>query len=321
MSDRRAPSPANVVPAGHSVTIYGRTPEPGVADAAGAILANFGYGGDDVAELHALFNEVDAAGRSARPCRFVSVRSDVSELFLPNQPAVSEATAALFWLVAGEGVPLLDDKACADAFVACVRRFTARPGICQSFVVTPEWRGPPALLNALRSSGVTIFECADQDPVLAAVTRPSGATILGLAAKALTRTPSASGRWQLVRAPLLRRLLLAAGERASTQALHEELRRRQFGLLFIVEHGRPVLQQWAGSVVGWPVFADLRSLLRAAGETGKKPGSFAVGELPVGELFQAAIANRLPLAMNAYPDAGAARYLMLDVPTMTALLG
>src|SRR5689334_184168 len=111
-----------VVPAGHSVTIHRRTSEPCVARAADAIVVNFGYGGDDTDELITLFDQVDAAAADARPCRFAGVRSNLHELFLPNAPAVAEASAALFWLVSGDGTPLLDDKACADAFLACVLR-------------------------------------------------------------------------------------------------------------------------------------------------------------------------------------------------------
>ena len=311
-----------VVPVGHLVKTYDAQPEPSVeATSTGLLLAHLGYGGDDPDEAMSLCDEVYAQlGRTKENppiTQFVTSPRAVSDLFVPNVPVTRGIRGGVVWTARRDALTaVLEDSAARARLFSKFQELSPTP---QWFIVDDEWTAGDGPLAHLRSLGLEVIRTEAGAPFLVEVRRSDGLTIAGFVGGPPHFGAANTSRQPLVRAPRLRRVLLAAMANGVSPSFYEELRSRKSLLLFFVIADRtPGMTQWPGDNGVWlPVFADLQSLHRTARDLGKRPQSYGVGGLPSRELFAWA-QNKFGLALGVFPDGGPVRYLKMDVALSAA---
>jgi hypothetical protein len=308
------------VPPGHGVRLYDVAADPFVIrTGSGVIVAHLGFGGDEPDEVDEVFEKVSALlGDRAPSVRFVSQPVAINDLFAPAPVELEELHDVVVWTARS-------DTFVSQMAVTSMERLLERFRRCGSrsqWLVSVDTLEDRELVEGLARLGIGLVTCAAQ-PFLAEVDRPDGISVVGFVATAHGEQPrSIPGTAGLIRAPRLRRLLLAVAEEPSAdswRSLLDELLRREHPLLFVVEEGRPSMMKWPGLDAALPVFADLRSLMRAAAELQRQPGTYGIGVLAGRKLYSYAHENRLPLAMNVYPDEGPARYVVLTLDILEDL--
>ena len=306
-----------VVPPGHQVRLYGLSEQPQVVRTpAGMIIAQLGFGGDDPTEMAEVFGEVAALrGERAPAVRWVDRAVALSDLFAPSPVSAVTASDVVIWSTHAEA---LADRLEFEPMDELLDRFRRAGGASQWLVIADPDPGVAALLRAVEQAGMRPVPCTVDRPFLAEVDRPDGLTVAAFVAGAVRQgnAPPPGQSSMRLRAPRLRRLLeqvMATSSDESWRHLLEELLDRKYPLLFFVEKGnRMSMRSWPGLGAALPVFADLRSLARAAAETGQPPGSYGVGGLDSRRLFAHAHENQHRVVMNVDSGEGPARYLLLE---------
>jgi hypothetical protein len=308
------------------VNIHHALPEPKLVHAeGGALLAHLGFGSDDaVAELDALGKHVAEA--LARPPHRVVLSEqcgDLSDLFAPSNPRVSERAGELVWVL---NVGILDVWACRlEQLVDRLRAFTsARPALSQCAYLA-EGGSPFArsLTPLLEAAGIPPRIPERDGSLLVEVHRPEGVVITALLGMSWTDAIQPGGDARsprpLLRAPRLRRLLLEASSGPTPwRGLMEELLRREAPFLFIANPaGGVAQQQWPGSEPALPAYPDERSFAWTVEDLRLESVRMAV--MPPHVLFSWAAGKRSAVALNVYKDRASPSYVMLGAEDVQAL--
>lgn len=298
------------VPEGFRVNVYGIAQQPGVAVLpAGLVLANFGCGSDDPAELLQIVAQAEQAARRSAEARplFATDVERLEDLLGEEKPATAPARCTIVWACCGDGLRVLLDGGQREAEL--VAMLTRLPSL--GLVIDTGWMAGSGCFEALRSARVVVWQVRPGSPFLIEVTRPDDARVHALTGPDAPDGPPTPRIGPVWSSPRLRRVMLEAATTGSHAGLHHALVDRSIPLVFIVgPDGMPVLHSTPEAPLPTlPVFADLVSLHHAARLLELHDEQYEVGALMFANLMQLAHTQHSTVALGVFDDAGVATYI------------
>ena len=313
MVDEAAP-PSVRVPEGFSVTLHAIRSIPSVdVLESGLVLASFGSGSDDPAQLMLIIEQARAAVQRlarATPLFATSVRG-IEDLLTVESPEMAAAQRNVLWMCSGDGLRIALDG--GKRQWGLIADLLSLPSL--GLVIDSGWRAGTSLFGGLRAAGVAVWETSRGAPFLVEVARPEGIRVHALTVPDAPERPVEPQIDPVWSSPGMRQVLLQAAATSSFVELQRVLAQRSIPLLFVAgENGSPMMRTWPdvpGPVL--PVFADLESLHRSAAGMGLKSEGYEVGALRFANLMQWAHMQHVLVAVGFFDEKGAASYIPLPI--------
>jgi hypothetical protein len=359
---RRSP-PADstvTVPDGHEVTVYGPTFVPGLQRTrGGTLIANLGAASDESeGELQRIVELIDRAvaeeSANQSPVLVTTDVGEISDLFAPNDVPVNALPGLVIWIIDADSAHLWLRN--PEPLLQAIRRVgaynVADDSITQLVMIAIEWRpmaagagkrekltpelGPPpataGFLQLLASTEVTVLavpkdgvcfvEVARPDAVVGAPRGEDITKLIEAGADDATHDAEVPCHY-VIRAPQLRRLILAAMEQsseASRRQLYGELLTREIGLLVISDREggiRPMT--WPDRGPALPVFPDVQSVRHTVQDLQMDTDNVTWVHLTPRDLCAWVKDAPFDVALNVFKDRQTPLYLRLDKDEVSAL--